>query len=135
MEAALLSLYHWDTWGNENVWRISQAFSAFMGVCRNLGVARVFLKEDQAEADRLRSWFKQANSTFDLPLYASADWRYITPKWLEQSSMQPFVREVREKFYHHRHMLRDPTTKRQVCQNQHCAAVDCVTTERTTNSM
>ena len=23
-------------------------------------------------------------------------------------------------------MLRDPTTKRHVCQNQHCAAVECL---------
>ena len=95
----------------------------------NLGVARIFLKWNQAEADRLPSWFKLADSTFELPLYASADWRYIAPKWREQSSLQPFVREVREvrgKFHHHRHMLMDSTTKRQVCQNQHCAAVACL---------
>ena len=77
---------------------------------------------------------KLADSTFDLPLYASADWRYIAPKWREQSSLRPFVREVREKFRHHRHMLSEPTTKRQVCQNQHCAAVSASTTPRTTNS-
>ena len=105
-----------------------------MGFCRNLGVATIFLKMDQAEADRLRSWFKLADSTFDLQLYASADWHYIAPKWLEQSSMQPFVRGVREKFRHHRHMLRDPTTKSQAFQNQHCAAVGASTTPRTTNS-
>ena len=58
-------------------------------------------------------------------MYASADWRFIAPKWREQSSLQPFVREVLEKFRHHRHMLRDPTTKRQVCQKQHCAPVEC----------
>jgi len=46
----------------------------------------IFLKGNQAEADRLRSWFKLADATFDLPLYASADWRYIAPKRQEQSS-------------------------------------------------
>ena len=53
---------------------------AFIGFCRNLGVARIFLKGNQAEAYRLRSWFKLAYSTFDLTLYTSADWRYIAPK-------------------------------------------------------
>ena len=33
---------------------------------------------------------------------------------------------MRAKFPHHHHTLRDPTTKRQVCQNQHCAAVECL---------
>jgi len=116
----------WYTWNNENVWRVPQAFREFTGFCKNLGVARIFMNGNQAEADRLRSWFKLADSTFDLPLYASANWRYITPKWREQSFMQPFVREVREKFHHHLHMLRDPITKRQVCQNRHCAAVECL---------
>ena len=67
-----------------------------------------------------------ADPTFDLQLYASADWRHIQPRWLEQCSLQPFVIDVRDKFSHHRHMLRDPTTKKQVCQDQHCAAVECL---------
>ena len=95
--------------------------------CGTIEIARIFLKGSQAEADRLRSWFQLADSTFDLQLYVSADWRYIAPtRWREQSSLQPFVREVMEKFRHHLHMPRDPTTKRQVCQNQHCAAVECL---------
>ena len=101
----------WDPWDNGNVRRVSQAFTGF---CRNLGVARIFLKGNQAEEDRVRSWFKLPNSTFDIPRYASADWRYIA---LEQSSLQPFVMEVRENFRHHWHMLRDPTAKRKVFQN------------------
>ena len=98
-----------------------------MEPCANLCLRSslvIILKGNQAEEYRLRSWFKLVDSTFDIPLYASDDWRYIAPMWREQSSMQPFVREVREKFHHHRHMLRDPTTKRQACQNQHCTAVE-----------
>ena len=76
----------WDPWDNENVWRVLQVFSAFMGFCRNLGVAMSFLKGNKAEADRLRSWFKMADSTFDLTLDASADWRYIAPKRREQTA-------------------------------------------------
>ena len=45
---------------------------------------------------------------------------------MEQSYLQPLVLEVREKFQTHRQMLRDPKTKRQVCPNQHCAAVECL---------
>ena len=44
--------------------------------------------------DRLRSWFKLADSTFDILLYAGADWRYIAPKWQEHGSMQPVVRDT-----------------------------------------
>ena len=33
---------------------------AFMVFCRNLGVVRIFLNWNQAEADQLRSWFKLA---------------------------------------------------------------------------
>ena len=68
----------WDPGDNENVRRVSLAFRAFMGFCRNLNVARIVLKGNQAEADRLSSWFKLADSTFDIPLYASD---YIAPKW------------------------------------------------------
>ena len=32
----------WDPWEYDNVWRVSQAFKAFMGFCRNLGVGRIF---------------------------------------------------------------------------------------------
>ena len=33
---------------------------------------------------------------------------------------------MREKISHNRHILRDPTTKKLVCQNQHFAAVECL---------
>ena len=70
-----------DPWDNANVWRISQAFKAFVWFCRNLAVAMIFLKGNQAYADRTRSWFKLVDSPFDLHLYASAAWSYIAPKW------------------------------------------------------
>jgi len=89
---------------NENVWRLPLVFRAVMGFFRKLGVARILLKWHQDEADRLSSWFKLAGSTFGPTLYFSDDWRYIAPKWRDQSSLQPFVREVREKFHHHRHL-------------------------------
>ena len=57
-----------------------------MGFCRNLGIAKIFRQGNRAEADRLPSWFKLADSTFDLQLYASADWRYIAPKRREQGT-------------------------------------------------
>jgi len=64
----------WNSRDKENVWSFLQAFKAFMGFCMNLDGARILLKWNQAETDRLRSWFKVVDSTFNLPLYSSADW-------------------------------------------------------------
>jgi len=97
-----------------------------MWFCRNIDVARILLQRNQASKERLRSWSKLVDSTFDLRRYASADWRYIAPKWRKQSSLQPFVREVRATFHRHRHMRKDTATKRQAHRNQHCAAVECL---------
>ena len=89
-----------------------------MGFFRILFVERIFLKWNQAEADRLRSWFKLVDPTFKTPLWASPDWRYIAPKWREQSSMRPFP--------HHQHLLLNKETKKRVRENQHFAAVECL---------
>ena len=34
----------------------------------------------QADVDRLRIWFKCSDHTFNIHIYASADWRYIAPR-------------------------------------------------------
>ena len=76
-----------------------------MGFCLSIFVDSIFLKWNQAEADRLRSWFNLVDPTFKIPLWASPYWRYIAPKWREQSSMRPFVQEVSSRFHHHQHLL------------------------------
>ena len=102
--------------------RVTQAFQSFMGFCGSLFVGRIFLKWNQAEADRLRSWFTLVDPTFKTPLLSSPDWRYIAPKLREQSSLIPFVREVSSKFPHHQHLMWNNETKKCI----HCAAVECL---------
>ena len=88
-----------------------------MGFCRSLFVERIFSKRNQAEADRLRSWFNLVDPTFRIPLWDSPDWRYIAPKWREQSSMRPFVQEVGSMFPHHQHLLLNKEAKKRVREN------------------
>ena len=51
-----------------------------MDFCRQVGATKIFLKGNADEGDRLRSWFKLADPTFEVQLYASSDWRYTAPK-------------------------------------------------------
>ena len=81
------------------------------------------MKVNQAEADRLRSWFNLVDTTIKITLWASPDWRYIAPKWREQSSQRPFVQEVSSMFPHHQHLLLNKKTKKRIREIQHCAAV------------
>ena len=63
--------------------------------------------------------------TFKITLWGSPDWRYLAPKWREQSSLRPFVEEVSSRFPHDQHLLLNKETKKRIRENQHCAAVRC----------
>ena len=97
-----------------------------MGFCRSLFFEMIFLKWNQAEADRLRRWFTLVDPTFKIPLWASPEWRYIAPKWREQISLRPFVQEVSSRFHHHQHLLLNKEIRKRVRENKHCAAVECL---------
>ena len=116
----------WDPWDNDNVVRVTHAFQSFMGFCRSLFIERIFLNGNQAEADMLRSWFTLVDHTFKILLLASPDWSYIAPKWRTQNSLRPFVLEVISKFPWHQHLLWNKGNKKRVCENKHCAAVECL---------
>ena len=109
----------WDPWDNDNVMSVTQAFQLLMGFCRSLFVEKIFLKGNQAEADRLRSWFNLVDPTFKITLWASPDWRYLAPKWREHSSLRPFVQEVSSRFPHDQHLLLNKESKKRIRENQH----------------
>ena len=95
------------------------AFRKFMDFCRHVCATKIFLKWNSEEGDRLRSWFKLADPTFEVPLYASTDWRYTAPKWRTEAFLRPYVKAVQDVLPLHQHISLKEGPK-----NHHCAAVE-----------
>ena len=95
------------------------AFRKFLDFCRQVGATKIFLKGNSEEGDRLSSWFKLEDPTFEVPLYASPDWRYTAPKWRTEAFLRPYVKAVQEALSLHQHISLKEGPK-----NHHCAAVE-----------
>ena len=66
----------------------------------------------------MRSWLEFADPTFELPIHARADWRYIALKLREHSTLTTFVRAVIYQLSNSQHTLKVSHTNPKVCQNQ-----------------
>jgi hypothetical protein len=102
------------------------AIRRFMAFCIRLGVKRIFLKGNGAEADRLRGWFHIADPTFAVPLVASPDWRYVAPKWRSPESLQTYVDIVRAVMPKHAHRKWNDEHSAHTLRNEHCSIVECL---------
>jgi hypothetical protein len=130
-EADLRSMYYlsknihylqWESRDRQNTRMATEVVKQFVHFCREMGARKIFLKGNDHEAHRLRSWLRLADPSFTTPLFNSPDWRYVAPKWRKPATLRRYVEEVR---YHYREHVHG-WNKQNLSFNHHCAACECL---------
>jgi hypothetical protein len=113
----------WHSADAGNTHKPLEVFQRFVHFCREVGAQRIFLKGNTNEADRLRSWLRLADASFDLPVVNSADWRYIAPKYKTPEFLKRYATAVKTHLTKHHHGSANYKGDK---YNQHCSGVECL---------